>query len=83
MYLHIGGEVILNTNSIIGFFPYEDSPLPQQTVPVKYTAYTEDESIKTVVVTDTCIYYSPISTQTLARRSYVGSLENVLEDREM
>ncbi|WP_078393262.1 extracellular matrix regulator RemB [Shouchella patagoniensis] len=90
MYLHIGGDVILPAKKVIGIFPYAEKELSKQTkVFLKEREQdgscikiVDDDSVKSIIVTDASTYYSPVSSQTLFRRSNTDALEKLHGDVE-
>ncbi|MCR1288104.1 extracellular matrix regulator RemB [Shouchella clausii] len=83
MYIHIGGDVILPAIEIIAILPYAEGELAKDTAVFLHEWDTKhdckkiasEDSVKSVIVTDTCIYFSPVSSQTLKRRSMSDGLE--------
>lgn len=73
MILHLGAEVSVHSEDIIGIFDYR---LTETASFAEYLSFAEwnskvvfvGEKIKSVVITEGQIYMSPISKATLARR---------------
>ncbi|MCG0277074.1 MAG: DUF370 domain-containing protein [Thermanaeromonas sp.] len=69
MYLHIGGEIVIPLKEIVAILDYEkviQSPLNKDFWKSKNKA---PEGVKSCIITkDNKVYYSPISSLTLARR---------------
>lgn len=82
MYLHIGGEMVIPLKEIVAILDYEkilQSPVNKEFWRAKNKA---PQGTKSCIITkDNKIYYSPISSLTLARRAesfrYIAS-ENYL-----
>lgn len=79
MFVHIGGTKVIQTKEIIAIFNMDvesTSPITCEFLTkAKQSGRVEvisgrDEA-KSVVVTEGCIYYSPISSLTLKRRCHV------------
>lgn len=76
MYVHIGGEVVVRSTEIIAIFDIsigESSKVSQQFIlhaeQNNQLIRVSDEEIKSLVVVRNKVYYSPISSSTLKRRS--------------
>jgi hypothetical protein len=74
MYLHIGEDVLVNTGDIVTILDkklLESSPILAEFLQKKadITLHLAKNSIKSVVVTTKHIYYSPLSSVTLTKRS--------------
>ena len=75
MFIHIGGETIVNLHRLIGIFDIhvEESPNTKEFIKnAKNSGAVEivdQGDIKSCVVTDNKIYYSPISSVTLKKRA--------------
>ncbi|MFB4213794.1 extracellular matrix regulator RemB [Shouchella sp. JSM 1781072] len=89
MYIHVGGDIILPINRVVGIFPYEEEALPKDTLAFlenqtiqKTCIGNVTDAIKSVVVTNHHVYYSPVSTQTLYKRSNENVLDRLAEDEE-
>lgn len=89
MYIHIGGDVILPAEQVIGIFPYQKKGLSKHT-----EAFLKDrdnkntsimiskDTVKSIVITGEKVYYSPVSSQTLYKRSIGRAHEDLLDDLE-
>lgn len=76
MYIHLGGEKVIRSRELIAIFDIgseKPSRLPKtfltNTEQEKIVEKIGDEEPKSLVVTETKIYYSPISSSTLKKRS--------------
>lgn len=74
MYLHIGEDVLINTDDIVTILDkklLESSPILAEFLQQKadITLHLEKNSIKSIVVTTKYVYYSPLSSMTLTKRS--------------
>lgn len=76
MFVHLGGEKVIRSSEIIAIF---DMTIDQakiskqflnQSVKLNKSEVIGDEEPKSLVVTDSRIYYSPISSATLKKRAY-------------
>ncbi|HEX7056512.1 MAG TPA: extracellular matrix/biofilm biosynthesis regulator RemA family protein [Bacilli bacterium] len=76
MYLHLGGEKVISTSEIIAIFdisPDKPAKISQAFLDIaegenKIEVIGEEEA-KSLVVTESKIYYSPISSTTLKKRA--------------
>lgn len=76
MYIHLGGEKIIRSRELIAIFDIaSDKP---SKLPKSFFTHAEqektvekigDEDPKSLVVTETKLYYSPISSSTLKKRA--------------
>jgi len=76
MYIHLGGEKVIRSRELIAIFDIgSDRP---STLPMELLTDSKregkvekigDEDPKSLVVTETKLYYSPISSTTLKKRS--------------
>lgn len=75
MYLHLGGEKVIRTSELIAIFDIsiEEIKLTGQFLHTarmnKKVETIGEEEPKSIVVTDSKIYYSPISSTTLKKRA--------------
>lgn len=76
MFLHLGEDVIILKSSILGIFDYEklNRSVISQEFLKKLTKKKKEfickkDKIKTFIVTEDKVYYSPISSSTLLKRS--------------
>lgn len=76
MYLHLGEDVVVNANRIIGIFDMDTSTVNKATRDYLFKAeknkkilYVNYELPKSFVVTDNKIYVSPLNTATLLKRA--------------
>ncbi len=67
MYIHIGGEIVLRSREIVAIF--DASILKQQKqLSLKQNWLMVGEQIKSIILTPTQVYASPISCATLRKR---------------
>jgi len=76
VYIHLGGEKIIRTSQLIAIFDIsieQSSKLSRQFVlhaqKNKEVETIGEEDPKSIVVTEHKVYYSPISTSTLKKRT--------------
>jgi hypothetical protein len=76
MYIHLGGEKVIRSRELIAIFDIaseKPSKEPKSLLihddQVKIVERIGEEEPKSLVVTETKIYYSPISSSTLKKRS--------------
>ncbi|AKG36894.1 MULTISPECIES: extracellular matrix regulator RemB [Paenibacillus] len=76
MYIHLGGEKIIRSSELIAIFDIsieKSSKLSKQFVAAalndKRLERIGEEEAKSIVVTQNVVYYSPISSSTLKKRS--------------
>ncbi|AHV94949.1 MULTISPECIES: extracellular matrix regulator RemB [Paenibacillus] len=76
MYIHLGGEKIIRSSELIAIFDIsieKSSKLSKQFVTAalndKKLERIGEEEAKSIVVTQNIVYYSPISSSTLKKRS--------------
>ncbi|MEK4563093.1 extracellular matrix/biofilm biosynthesis regulator RemA family protein [Alkalihalobacillus sp. FSL R5-0424] len=75
MFIHLGGDVMIRATEIIAILQYENSEAPEQKNPfitlagAKESVTITPDLVKSVVITDHVIYYSPVSSITLNRRA--------------
>ncbi|GGN95263.1 extracellular matrix regulator RemB [Saccharibacillus kuerlensis] len=76
MYIHLGGEKIIRSTELIGIFDIsieKASRISKQFVNAaienKQVETIGEEEAKSIVVTKSVVYYSPISSATLKKRS--------------
>ncbi|NGM81927.1 DUF370 domain-containing protein [Paenibacillus sp. 7124] len=76
MYIHLGGEKIIRSSELIAIFDIsieKSSKLSKQFVAAalndKKLERIGEEEAKSIVVTQNIVYYSPISSSTLKKRS--------------
>ncbi|MBY9082161.1 DUF370 domain-containing protein [Paenibacillus sp. HN-1] len=78
MYIHLGGEKIIRSSEMIAIFDIsieKSSKLSKQFVTAalqdKRLERIGEEEAKSIVVTQNAVYYSPISSSTLKKRSRI------------
>lgn len=76
MYIHLGGEKVIRTSELIAIFDLsieKSSKISRQFIQKadkdKRIVWIGEEESKTLVVTATKVYYSPISSATLKKRA--------------
>lgn len=77
MYIHVGGEKVIRSSDLIAIFDLsieQESKISKQFLAHadkhKRTETIGEENPKSVIVTRSKIYYSPISSTTLKKRAY-------------
>ncbi|QJC50158.1 DUF370 domain-containing protein [Paenibacillus albicereus] len=77
MYIHLGGEKIIRTSELVAIFDIsieQSSKLSKQFVAGakkrKDVELIGEEEPKSIVVTKSRVYYSPISSSTLKKRGH-------------
>lgn len=80
MYIHLGGDMILRSNKIIAILDKQIKELSQDNrmffqnhKKQKNIISVSDDEPMSIVITDDEIYYSPISSLTLKRRTEIIS----------
>ncbi len=78
IYIHLGGEKIIRSSELIGIFDVsieKSSKISKQFVTYaqqhKVVEYIGEEDPKSIVVTKSIVYYSPISSATLKKRANI------------
>ncbi len=80
MLIHIGGDTVVNLHAVIGIFDIHIQESPEtksfinRSLEEKAVEVVEPGDIKSYVVTDDKVYYSPISSATLKKRAIVMEL---------
>lgn len=76
MYVHIGGEKVVRSSELIAIFDISIENASNETQQFlnsahknKTTEVVSDEKPKSLVITNDKVYYSPISSSTLKKRS--------------
>ncbi|WP_409303568.1 extracellular matrix regulator RemB [Peribacillus sp. SCS-155] len=74
MYLHIGEDILVKTDDVIAILDkqlLQSSPIFQEFLNKKegMTTNLAKGSVKSIVVTDKHVYYSPLASGTLKKRS--------------
>lgn len=76
MFIHLGGEKIIRASELIAIFDISieksskiSKQFIQQAVKDKRTEQIGEEDCKSLVVTKSKVYYSPISSTTLKKRA--------------
>jgi hypothetical protein len=74
MYLHIGEDILVKTDDVIAILDkqlLQSSPIMQEFLKKKekVTLNLAKGSIKSIVITDKHVYYSPLASGTLKKRS--------------
>lgn len=77
MFIHIGGDTVVSSSDVIAIFDIDSKDKPAT------KAFLEQESalgrvevvdvaeLKSFIITDTKVYFSPISSLTLKKRAYL------------
>ncbi|GIO32766.1 MULTISPECIES: extracellular matrix regulator RemB [Paenibacillus] len=78
MYIHLGGERIIRSAELVAIFDVsieKSSKISKQFVSHacqhKNVEYIGEEEPKSIVITKSTVYYSPISSSTLKKRAKV------------
>ncbi|MDQ7860044.1 DUF370 domain-containing protein [Peribacillus frigoritolerans] len=80
MYLHIGEDILVKTDDVIAILDkklLQASPIMSEFFGEKksdVTSHLAKNSVKSIVVTDKQVYYSPLASSTLKKRSLQPSL---------
>ncbi|USK59890.1 extracellular matrix regulator RemB [Peribacillus asahii] len=79
MYLHIGEDILVKTDEIVTILDkklLESSPILAEFLQQKanVTLHLAKNSIKSIVVTTKHVYYSPLASMTLKKRSQQHSI---------
>lgn len=74
MYLHIGDDILVHTDEIVAILDkklLDSSPILAEFLQQKaeVTLHLAKKSIKSIVVTTKHVYYSPLASVTLKKRS--------------
>lgn len=76
MYIHLGGEKVISSNELVAIFDIsieKSSKISKQFVShaqkTKNVIQIGEEEAKSIIVTKQAVYYSPISSATLKKRS--------------
>ncbi|ARK28398.1 extracellular matrix regulator RemB [Halalkalibacter krulwichiae] len=76
MFIHLGGDVIIRAKDIIAILNWDvqeqsaiTSVYLKEEVKKKKKIIISDDYIKSIVLTDDAVYYSPVSSLTLNRRA--------------
>ncbi len=77
MFIHLGGEKIIRASELIAIFDISieksskiSKQFIQQALKDKKTEQIGEEDCKSLVVTKSKVYYSPISSTTLKKRAH-------------
>lgn len=77
MFIHIGGDTVVSSCDVIAIFDVETKDKPttraflEQEKLAGRVEIVDAAEVKSFVVTDTCVYCSPISSLTLKKRAYL------------
>ncbi|PLS15798.1 DUF370 domain-containing protein [Bacillus sp. M6-12] len=79
MYLHVGEDILIKTDDIIAILDkqlFDQSPITEDFLKQReeISINLAKRSIKSVVITDKHIYYTPLSSGTLKKRSQRQSI---------
>lgn len=76
MFIHLGEDTVINDKSIIGIFDIDTSTVSKASRDYltaaergKKVIYVNYDLPKSFIVTDECVYISPVNTATLLRRA--------------
>jgi len=76
MFIHLGEDVVIRSEEVIAIFNYEifqdvnlNKAFIKKMMETMELLNVGGESTKSVVITESCIYYSPFSPTTLKKRS--------------
>ncbi|EZH66119.1 hypothetical protein DH09_09265 [Bacillaceae bacterium JMAK1] len=75
MFLHLGGDTVIRSKDVIAILNYDGNESSTYTedflaqAVTEYVSHINDEATKAIVITNDKVYYSPISSMTLMRRS--------------
>lgn len=86
MFIHLGGDMVIRSNKIIGILDYQSNSLSNDNENFlslnsekKKVVYISEDKPKSIIITGHEIYLSPISSHTLKRRA---ESITVLEEEE-
>ncbi|MBU9710606.1 extracellular matrix regulator RemB [Evansella tamaricis] len=84
MFIHLGGDMVLRSKKIIAILDQTNESQDNQQFLIsqekeKKTIQISEDNTKSVVITDSHIYLSPISSHTLKRRAETVT---VIEEEE-
>ncbi|EKN68724.1 hypothetical protein M670_02770 [Schinkia azotoformans MEV2011] len=87
MFLHLGEDIVLQTKEIVAIIDSnlaEESEILKEFIDVNNKknniVHISDGTVKSIVVTENKVYFSPLTAVTLKRRSqYIYELEMVSE----
>ncbi|MCD8510933.1 MAG: DUF370 domain-containing protein [Bacillus sp. (in: Bacteria)] len=86
MFIHLGGDMVIRSNRIIGILDYQSKGLSEDNEKFlstnsegKKVVYISEDNPKSIIITEHEIYLSPISSHTLKRRAETVT---VLEEEE-
>lgn len=80
MLIHLGGDTVVNLHDVIGIFDIhiqesaETKPFIERSKEEKTIEFVEPGDVKSCVVTNNKVYYSPISSATLKKRAVAMDL---------
>ncbi|MFC4736214.1 extracellular matrix regulator RemB [Bacillus daqingensis] len=87
MFIHLGGDIVLKAERIITILDHqseeasaENRAFMKRSRDAKQTVEVTGDPAKSIVVTDDCIYLSPISSHTLKRRAENKTIANTEEE---
>ncbi|TSB47545.1 extracellular matrix regulator RemB [Alkalicoccobacillus porphyridii] len=78
MFIHLGGDVMVQAEEIIAILHYEEDNVADATKTfLEHASHSEaititPDLIKSIIITDQFIYYAPVSSSTLNRRMLIG-----------
>lgn len=77
MYLHIGDDILVHTDEIVAILDkklLESSPILEEFLQQKEEIHLAKKSVKSIVVTNKHVYYSPLASVTLKKRAQQRSI---------
>ncbi|GIP50971.1 MULTISPECIES: extracellular matrix regulator RemB [Paenibacillus] len=81
MYIHLGGEKVILSSELVAIFDIsieKSSKISKQfvshAIKEKHVMRIGEEEPKSIVVTKNTVYYSPISSATLKKKSNIQSM---------
>ena len=77
MYLHIGDDILVHTDEIVAILDkklLDSSPILEEFLQKKAEIHVAKKSIKSIVVTNKHVYYSPLASVTLKKRAQQCSI---------
>ncbi|WP_147802519.1 extracellular matrix regulator RemB [Alkalicoccus halolimnae] len=89
MFIHLGGDFVLKAERIITILDHqsekssaENQDFMKANFEQKRTKNVTDDPAKSIVVTEDCIYLSPISSHTLKRRAETQTFAVAVNEEE-
>ncbi|MDQ0257557.1 hypothetical protein J2S74_005015 [Evansella vedderi] len=86
MFIHLGGDMVIRSHKVVAILDYQSKGLSedneqflQVSLENKRIVHISDDKPKSIIITETEVFLSPISSHTLKRRAETIS---VLEEEE-